>query len=205
MQVSQTDNNIEKISKIDQMDLLLESSSGSLTYTDICTVVQEVFAINLDIASLTPECKMDSASSSSAVIDAHLSGKEMTGSEVRAMILRFFGVNLNGIASLEKTKISLYSKRQWIVQKATDLIVVYTGSDDVDVSVYATDYFKEKTGSAGIPNDLQKALMSLGFTYDEANGSCYYANPTGQAVPDAFKGQTIGAIAESLHNLSTPL
>lgn len=76
----------------------------------------------------------------------------------------------------------------------TDLLVLESSLDDVDVSIYTTPYFKEVTGSDQLPESLKTKLMSLGFTYNEEANLLYYRNPTGESVPDAFKGQVMGIL-----------
>ena len=117
----------------------------------------------------------------------------------------FFRCNLDGIDSLEKARISLYSKNQWIIQSDRDLFVVHTGTGDVDVKVFPTDFFTEQTGLTDLPNDLQQSLISLGYSFNQQVGSYSFSNPTGLAIPDAFKGQTMGAISKAIHNLGTQL
>ena len=70
----------------------------------------------------------------------------MTGVDIRGMINQIFGINLNGVSSLEGAGISLYSKGQWVLQSDKDLFVVYTGSGDLDVKVFPTEYFTKQTG-----------------------------------------------------------
>ena len=121
------------------------------------------------------------------------------------MLNQNFGINLLAIDALEQERISLYSKGQWVVQNDRDLFIVYTGSDDVDVKVFPTKYFTEQTGLDVLPSDLQHLLSRIGFHYDKKMQSYYFANPTGQAVSDQFKGQTIGAIVEVIHRLYSHL
>ena len=45
-----------------------------------------------------------------------------------------------------------------------------------------------------LPIELINTLISLGYYFEENDGSYYYSNPTGEPVPDAFKGQTMMAI-----------
>jgi hypothetical protein len=195
--------------KIEVMDGYLDGCGGKLNSFEIFRVVKQVFGIDLNALSVLSQEEMATSSTplSRVVIDSYLNHyeKEMTGVEIRTMINHFFGVNLDGIASLEKARISLYSKDQWIIQSDRDLFIVHTGTGDVDVKVFPTVYFTEQTGLEELPNDLQQSLIRLGYSFDVKIGSYYFSNPTGQAIPDAFKGQTMGAIVEAIRNLRTQL
>lgn len=186
--------------KAEMMDKYLDSYGKGISSSEICHVVDLVFKINLDKTPILSKGKeeVDGISSSTGreVIDSYLNqyDRDITGAEIRKIINEIFGVNLEGISSLEGARISLYSKGQWIVQHEKDLIVVYTGASDVDVKVFPTNYFTEQTGLVALPSDLQHALTSIGYHFDEKIDSYYFSNPTGEAVPDTFKGKTIGAI-----------
>ena len=119
---------------------------------------------------------------------------KMDGTDMRIMVNAIFGINLDGISSLEGSGVALFSKNQWISKYEKDLFVVHTGIDDVDVWVYPTDYFKQQTGLEKNPRALELALTGLGFSYNEEVNTYYYANPAGVSVPDNFKGQTLGTI-----------
>ncbi|UOQ44423.1 hypothetical protein MUN89_00025 [Halobacillus salinarum] len=51
----------------------------------------------------------------------------MTPVKIRQMINHIFGINLEGISTLDEIRVSLYSKGQWITQGDTHLVVVSTG------------------------------------------------------------------------------
>jgi hypothetical protein len=112
-----------------------------------------------------------------------------------------YGINLPGISSLEDSRISLYSKNQWLLQKDTNLFVVYTGKGDIDVKVYPTPYYNKQTGLTELPKELQKALLDLGFRFDVEKEAYYYKNPSGETVSDSFKGQTLKAIRAVVGNM----
>lgn len=187
---TQLDDQIEGMTKVEMMDNYFDSYEEKIRSSVICKVVNQVFKFDLDAMPL-----------SRATIDSYLDHyeKKVTGSEIRKMVNQIFGINLDGIASLEKARISLYSKDQWVVQNDNDLFVIYTGTGDVDVKVFPTEYFTDQTGIEELPNNLQQSLKSLGYSYDEKIGSYYFSNPTGEAVPDVFKGKTIKAIIEVIH------
>lgn len=192
------------MSKSEMMDKYLDAYEGKISGTVICEAVDSAFGIDLDKAPILKDNDIEGFTSapgklsSREVIDLYLqqSDEKQTGPVIRQLINKIFGVNLEGISALEGAKISLYSKDQWIVHHEKDLFVVHTGIGDIDVKIYPTTYFIEQTGSAALPEDLQQLLLELGYTYNEEIGSYYYSNPTGEAVPDSFKGKTMRAIGK---------
>lgn len=211
---TELDDQIEVMTKIEVMDKYFDSFEENINSSEICRFVKSMFNFDLDatpVLSKELEKALEVVSStkdrtilplSRVVIDSYLyqDGKKVTGAEVRKIINQIFGINLGAIASLEGARISIYSKDQWVVQHKKDLFVVHTGTGDVDVKIFPTKYFTEQTGLEVLPNDLKHSLTSMGFYYDEKIGCYYFANPTGEAVPDGFKGQTIGAIIKVINN-----
>lgn len=203
------------MTKIDIMDKYLSSLDEKINTSEICKVVYKVFGIDLDTVSMlhtrntesTNNNDTSNTSQSRTTIDMYLNhyGKKITGVEIRSMLNQIFGINLNAIAELEKERISLYSKGQWVVQNDKDLFIVYTGMDDVDVKVLPTEYFTNKTGLDVLPSELQRLLSSYGYYYDERIQSYYFANPTGEAVSDDFKGQTIAGIVKVIRKFYSHL
>ncbi len=192
------------MSKIEMMDKYLETYTKEITSTEICYTVDSVFKFNLDETPILSSTKEQIRSllgndpTPREAIDLyirHYKG-ELTGKEIRQIINEIFGVNLEAISSLETARISLYSKGKWVVQSEHDLFVVYTGPGDVDVKVYPTSYFTERTGLTDLPVDLQHSLTSLGYYFDKTLESYYFINPTENAISDAFKGKTMGAILD---------
>ncbi|HWO55467.1 MAG TPA: hypothetical protein VNM49_13905 [Paenibacillus cookii] len=208
----------QQMSKAELMDAYLLSFDQDLTGQIIHEVVLRVFGLDLDHALVLPEAEREiraaaerrlggmQAGSSPIpprdVIDLQLAecGRRLAGPEVRRLLNQLFGVNLDAISALDKARISLFSKGQWIVRQDRDLFVVYTGEGDIDVSVYPTAYFRERTGQDELPEDLGQALADLGYSPVAEGQRYYYVHPDGQAVPDAFKGQTMGAIMASIRN-----
>lgn len=197
--------------KTETMDKYLSSYGKKISSSEICHVVDLIFKINLDKVPILPKAKeeADGVSSSTGnelvskeVIDYYLNqyDGEITGAEIRKIINKIFGVNLDGISSLEGSGISLYSKGQWIVQHEKDLFVVHTGARDIDVKIFPTNYFTEQTGLVELPIDLQHSLTSIGYYFDENINSYYFLNPTGEAVPNEFKVKTMGAILGVIKN-----
>lgn len=195
----------ESLSKIEQMDNHLNSLGKHITVSDICTAVDLFFGIplegvpiiNKNFVNLTPKTAMK------MYMDQY--EHEMRSMEIRNMLNHIFGINLEGIDSLSKLRISLYSKGQWIVQNEKDLFVIHTGTNDVDVKVIPTEYFIKKTGSSVLPKDLQDSLSSLGFNYDDKIEGSYYLNPNNESVTDEFKKQTIGSIVRIIRKLYSHL
>lgn len=189
---------INTISKIELMDKWVPSAK-KIDSEGVCTIVNLLFGFDLKTKTVFSASNPDSPLS---VINSYLESHEfnVTGADIRKMINEVFAINLGAIASLEKARMSLFSKNQWMVRHEQDLFVVHTGDDDVDAWVYPTEYFKERTGENELPDELQEALTHLGYSFNDKIGSYYYANPTGEAVPDAFKGQTMGAIIKVIQN-----
>lgn len=198
----------DRVNKVELMDKHLDSHQGKITSTEICNIVMSIFKFDLTTKPvLSKEWIMAGAGSSTEdiakmAIDSTLThyGKKGTGIEIRQLINQIFGINLDAISSLEGARISLFSKEQWVVRDEQDLFVVHTGLGDVDVKVFPTDYFTEKTGLEELPKDLKQSLTNFGFSCDERAGCYYYSNPSGKAIPDAFKGQIIGTILKEIHD-----
>ena len=178
------------MTKAETMDNLIASNEKGVSSTEILNIIYRVFKLDLEDSTL------DLPVLPRAAIDAYLEhgGNEVTGAEIRKMINQTLAINLDALSALEGSKISLYSKNQWMVQHEKDLFAVHTGTGDIDARILPTNYFIEQTGSGELPIELINDLISLGFYFEENNGSYYYSNPTGEPVPDAFKGQTMMAI-----------
>jgi len=204
----------KSLTKVELMDQRI-ASTEQIDGPTICAVIREVYGLDLSKAPLLDKdfeqrvaARVPSASNlSAAAVDLYIAEnrKPSTGAEVRIVLNHIFGTNLEGISQLHERRISLYSKDQWIVQNKKDLFIVHTGKNDIDVKVIPTPYFIEKTGKKQLPEDLQQALGNLGFAYHEKIGAYYYANPSGQSVPDQFKRQTMGAIHQTIQASYTEL
>ncbi|HDX9630078.1 TPA: hypothetical protein ROY30_003795 [Bacillus cereus] len=199
---------LDRVKKVELMDKHLDSHQGKITSTEICNIVMSIFKFDLTTKPvLSKEWIMAGAVSSTEniakmAIDSTLAhyGGTVTGIEIRQLINQIFGINLDAISSLEGARISLFSKDQWVVRDEQDLFVVHTGLGDVDVKIFTTDYFTEQTGLEELPKTLQQSLTNFGFSCDENAGCYYYSNPSGEAIPDAFKGQIIGTILKEIHD-----
>jgi hypothetical protein len=200
------DGQIEVMTKVEIMDKYIDSFRKKISSSVICRVMNSIFGFDLDSIPVLSKVAESFVTSEKplarVVIDSYLEeyGKGITGAEIRGMINQIFGINLDAITALEGARISIYSKNQWVIQHEHDLFVVQTGTGDIDVKVFPTKYFTEQTGLKEVPNDLHHSLTRMGFSYHEKIGSYYFLNPTGEAIPDAFKGQTIGAIIEVIRH-----
>ncbi|PYF07920.1 hypothetical protein [Ureibacillus chungkukjangi] len=202
---------VEKISvglkKIEIMDDYIDTQDVT-TSSEICSIVNSVFGFDLETKPILSKEFLESGelplsnSPAKYAIDLGIAkhGGNISGAEIRQLINGIFGINLDAISSLDGSRISLFSKEQWIMQQKNDLFVVHTGFADVDVKIFPTDYFIEQTGLTTLPDELQQELTKLGFSYDENIGSFYYSNPTGEAIQDSFKGQTIGSVLKVIQN-----
>ncbi len=194
--VTLTEAELEDKTKLQVMDEYF-SLNNNISAKTVFDFVQKVFAIDLQKAAvLNSELLKSLKNPSPQEALNHLlrtQDKDISGETIRYMVNNIFGVNLNGIVSLEGKRISLYSKDQWIVQGENDLFIVSTGKNDLDVKVEISDYFKETTGLEDIPLVLKETLEEVGFTCHDGL-CCYYATPDQKPVPDAFKGRTLGLI-----------
>jgi hypothetical protein len=201
-------------SKAQQMDHYLESIGVPFGYPEVQHIVQSLFGIDLDTKTLLSAEGKEALALLPVKTNHPLartllqstienSSKQLNGAEIRQIINQFFGINLDAISALEKARVSIYSKEQWIVQQPRDLFVVHTDPSDITVKIYPTPYFIENTGREELPKALQQALAGLGYEYDEKEGSSSFANPTGEPVEDAFKGRTIGAITQVIQQSYT--
>jgi len=203
------DNYINNMTKIDIMDAYINWHNNKITSQIIFESIAQAFKFSLELVPVLTTEKLStfelpfpknreasSMPSSETILDLYLDHHhyKVTGTEVRTMINHFFGMNLVGIASLGTSRISLFSKNQWLVKNEKDLFVIHTGIRDVDVKIYTTSYFVKQTGSKDLPAELKQSLTQIGFSYNEAISNYYFINPSGQSVSNAFKGQTIGAI-----------
>ncbi|MGB5945637.1 hypothetical protein [Paenisporosarcina sp.] len=218
----------ENMSKVEKMDRYLKSVGNKTNGKEVRETVKVVFGadlnyiseknygsnlsvyniavmeslrISLNVDSNSSECDAQiMAMTKNEVMDRYIEVHEysLTGAECRVLINQIFGVNLDGISGLEHSKVSIYSKGQWILQGDTNLFIVSSSLDDVELYVTTTDYYEESVGSNQLPDSLKQKLISIGFTYDADQNRFIYRNPTNESVPDAFKGQVIGNVLESV-------
>lgn len=219
---------IENISKVEVMDRYLKSVGRKTNGKEVREAVKIVFGVDLNfiseknygnklsvynvavMESLRISLNADSNSSEcdaqimamtkNEVMDRYIEVHEysLTGAECRILINQIFGVNLDGISGLEHSKVSIFSKGQWILQGDTNLFIVSSSLDDVELYVTTTNYYEESVGSNQLPESLKEKLISIGFTYDADQYRFVYRNPTNESVPDSFKGQVIGNVLVSV-------
>lgn len=192
---------VELIFNID-LDFISKQGIGT-TVSSYDAAVMEI--LRLDLGLERDDISRDQdimAMKKNHVMDRYskMFGYKLSGPEYRVLINQIYGVNLDGIANLEHAQVAIYSKGQWILKSDQDLIILRSSLDDVEVFVAPTDYYTALTGSTELPASLIVKLASMGFTYDESTNAYYYANPTGESIPDAFKGQTLGTIVGTIAN-----
>lgn len=186
--------------KTERMDAIVRNSNDALDGDKICRIVYEAFGIDYcKVPVLEKEIGMlvkEDDNASTAAIDHYLATRENAtdGPGIRKMMNELFGTNLEGIAALSRTRISLYSKGQWIARKDGDLFEIHTGFEDVDVKVIPSAFFSMQTGLHKLPAPLEQALGAFGYTFNYQISAFYYCNPEGRSVPDHFKRQTVNAI-----------
>ena len=218
----------ENMSKVEKMDIYLKSLGNMTNGKEIRETVKVVFdadlnyiseknygsklsiyniavmeslRISLNVDANSSECDAQiMAMTKNEVMDRYIEVHEysLTGAACRVLINQIFGVNLDGISGLEHSKVSIYSKGQWILQGDTNLYIVSSSFDDVELYITTTDYYEESVGSNQLPDSLKQKLINIGFTYEVDQNRIVYRNPTNESVPDAFKGQVIGTVLESV-------
>ncbi|MCP3029868.1 hypothetical protein LF817_00790 [Halobacillus sp. A1] len=208
---------IERMKKVEVMDSYLDAYGKKVESEEIRRIVEQIYEIDLNrvselgagkdevypeeiiegVKAAAPDADLSSLTKVE-VMDFYLEsyGEKIDGQEIRRVINQIFGINLDGISSLEGSRVSLYSKDQWISQYDGDLFVVHTGLTDVDVWIYPTAYFTQQTGASELPEDLRDELLQLGFEYNEQVEAYYYENPEGESVSDEFKGRTLGTVIQ---------
>ncbi|MUT66469.1 hypothetical protein [Paenibacillus sp. NEAU-GSW1] len=176
------------MTKAEQMDRLMSGYDTKISSTQLLALINESYHVELELPQ--------------ADIDHWLEGygdSVVTGACARAMINERFSINLDALSALEGKRISLFSKNRWMLRHEHDWFAVHTGEGDVDVRIRPTPYYEEHTGSTALPERLSETLVHMGYGCDHQG--CYYANPEGQAVPDAFKGKTMMAVMQAIQEL----
>ena len=193
-----------KVVFVADLNYISEKNYGSnLTVYNIA--VMESLRISLNVDSNSSECDAQiMAMTKNEVMDRYIEVHEysLTGAECRVLINQIFGVNLDGISGLEHSKVSIYSKGQWILQGDTDLLIVSSSLDDLELYIATTEYFEVTSGSKQFPESLKQKLLSSGFSYDADLNQYVYRNPTNESVPDAFKGQVLGSVLGTIAELT---
>ncbi|MBO7746810.1 hypothetical protein I8J29_21575 [Paenibacillus sp. MWE-103] len=179
------------MTKADTMDKRL-AALDAVTGAAVFAIVEELYGLDLASATASPD-----APRLGEAIDACLADNagRPAGSALRAAINAACGVNLDALSALEGKRISLYSKGRWMLRADDDLFVVQTGDGDADVAIYPTGRYADIAGTRALPPELTEALVRLGYAVNGPAG-CSYADPAGEAVPDAFKGRTMAALLD---------
>jgi len=188
----------ERLPKIAQLDSRINSQDRP-SAEQIIRLVDEVFKVDLKQMPLLPG-QADPGLTPAAAIEASLQHAQdrPSAADIRGAINQMFGINLDALSALEGKRISLFSKRQWMVRDDSDLFEVRTGDGDADVSVFPTAYLLECLGPGELP--MLEPLTALGFTRNESDGGYYYASADGNAVADAFKGRTMATIMSAIRD-----
>jgi len=187
-------------SKVERMDRWLENARRKLNASDIALLIELIYSFDID--SLPP---CPGHGTAREVIERYLAECEcgfasspISGPRLRRTLNETFGVNLDALSALEGSRISLFSKNQWMLRQETDLFIVHTGAGDIDVRIYPTSYFWMSYPSDALPEDYMHAMLLLGYDYDENSSSHSYCSPSGEAVPDSFKGRTIQTLRQMI-------
>lgn len=186
------------MSKAEAMDKLIEAYSEPWSSSAIIDIVREAFSLDLNALSDLVRPPRD-------VFEDFLSQRQdapITGTDIRRRLNEAVGINLDGLSALDGARFSLFSKGQWMVRGERDLFVIHTGPGDIDATILTTDHYVQLTGTTELPPQLKDDLTALGYRYDETKQVYTYSDPGGNAVPDAFKGQTIRAIRQAIGQLA---
>lgn len=178
--------------KAQQMDQLL--AEREVTVDAVFHAVHQVFGFDLNkVPFLEPTQK-----TAREVVQTKLvsQDKPLTGVEIRKFINELFGVNLEALSALEGEGLSLYAKERWVIEQPTDCFVIYSEVGDRVARVFTTHHYAQNTGTSSAPTALTQALHAMGYTSDTTTSSFYYKSEG--PVPDAFKGQTIGAVLQNM-------
>jgi len=188
----------ERLPKIAQLDSWINGLDRP-NAEEIIRFVDEVFKVDLNKMPLLSR-QSDPDLTSVAAIEACLRRAQdrPSAADIRGAINQTFGINLDALSALEGKRISLFSKRQWMVRDGSDLFAVRTGDGDADVSVCPTAYMLERLDPGELP--LLEPLSELGYSRNDSDGSYSYASPDGSAVADSFKGRTMAAIMGAIRD-----
>lgn len=218
----------KQLTKAEKMDKSLEALSKEVTGKEVREVITATYGIdlnyiseknygsklsayhtsvmenlrrslNIEIGSMEMDAQI-MAMKKNEVMDRYIEvhDQSLTGAEFRELANQIYGTNLTGISALEHSRLSIYSKGQWITKGDKDLFIVSSSLDDVELYVSATETFEEITGSNKLPEKLRQTLISYGFTFDAEQDRFVFRNTTDESVPDAFKGQVLGAVLETI-------
>ncbi|THF74141.1 hypothetical protein [Cohnella fermenti] len=186
-------------SQTERMDRwLIAASEHKLNADNIIRLIKLVFRIDVGGLPFSP-----SGESAREIIRNYMDlcrseSVPLSGAGLRATLNLALGVNLDALSALEGSRISIYSKNQWMIRQETDLFIVHTGAQDIDVRIYPTPFFWMSYTGDSLPDEYMTDMLLLGYDFDEDSSSHFYRNPTGGPVDDAFKGRTIQILRRAL-------
>lgn len=223
------DHEINIMPKVEVMDRHLLSLGEELDSFETRESVQAIFNINLDYISennfgsklnkYNEEVMMNVRASlgidpqsteldilimdmpKNEIMDRYFINKhnKVSSQEARNVINYIYGVNLNGISSIEYARLSIFSKGQWVIHNDTNIFIVSSSNDDTELYVAPTQYYKEKTGNEQLPDSLISDLVSIGFVYDSTLETYIYRSLNNESVPDSVKGQVMGTVVQTIN------
>lgn len=188
------------VCKTERMDALVRNTVGKLDGDKICRIVHEAFGIDYRKVPVQEKkigrLVKGRINPSVSAIDLYLATHKRAadGPAIRKMMNALFGTSLEDIDCLSRTRISLFSKGQWIARKERDLFEIHTGFADVNVKVIPSAFFTAQTDLHTLPRQLEQALAALGYQHNDHINAYYYCHPGGKVVPEHFKHETVEAI-----------
>ncbi|MCM3748353.1 hypothetical protein M3223_13435 [Paenibacillus pasadenensis] len=175
------------------LDKMSENNEGNLLSSYNVEVMQHVRnALSGDSNNSTLDSQIMSMKKND-VMEKFLEsyGSTITGADARRIINYIFGVNLDGISALERSRLTLYSKGDYELLTPTDIFIVSSNKGDVSLFVGVTEYFTQQTGLDSLPQGIATYLEELGFALNPETKKHEYHNSTAESVSDPFKGQVI--------------
>lgn len=191
------------MNKSQQLEQSLVAYGNTLSTAEVFHIVQEIFGFDLDqVPLLTPGYHSQRSACDDRL--AQLNG-QYTKRDICRIVNELYGVNLEALCALEGAQLSLFAKGRWVITSAEDFFVVYSGNRDRLARVFTTPYYAEQNGSSVAPEGLRQTLVGMGYTRDETGSVFVYETTDDTPVPDAFKGQTIGALRQAIAAMPTTI
>lgn len=192
---------IESMTKVEVMDMYIESLDYKLNGEIIRDCIDHIYGIDVSSKFVFAK-KKDPLKTNIELIDDDICSMDtqLSGSTIRLKINELFGINLDAIDALGRTRVSLFSKGQWIVRNEENLFEVHTGIGDLDVYIVPSHYYKEQTEERELPTEIQTELLALGYSYSPHVDGFYFSNPLGKHVEDDFKKRTMGTLFRWIDN-----
>lgn len=189
--------------KSQQLEQSLAAYGSSLSSAEVFHIVQEIFGFDLDQVPLLQEGYGSPRSACDELL-AKLEGR-YSREAICQLVNQLYGVNLEALCALEDAQLALFAKGRWVMTSAEDFFVVFSGDGDRVVRVFTTPYYTEQNGNSAAPEGLHQALVAMGYTSDATGSLFVYEMADNQPVPDAFKGQTIGALRQAIATIPTTI